>query len=858
LINSYAALKKYFGYSSFRTGQEEIIKSIIDGENVLAVLPTGAGKSLCYQIPALVSQSFAIVISPLIALMKDQVDSLNKIEPIAAFINSTLDFQATEKVLKTIESGQIKILYVSPEKLAGKGFSEQLKTLAPNYIFIDEAHCISEWGHNFRPSYRKIKDFIEFCEVENIAAFTATATQEVRDDIIEQLGLIEPKVFVKGFERPNLSLSSQRITNKKEKTLELLKPKNQPAIVYTATRKNCEDLAQYLTNNNLNAVYYHAGLKPELKRMIQDDFMTGKVKVICATNAFGMGIDKSDIRMVIHYNMPGSLENYYQEIGRAGRDGKESRIALLFDERDLQIQKYFIDSSQPARKQIETAYDLICDYGKIAVGMMNSKPISFDMAIQKLFGQKQISPSLVDSCIRILNESGYLEMKSELQNHHMVHFPLNPKKLHSFIQTFSNADHKDLLVLLAREYGGTIFKSPIRINLKRIAQILEESEIEITNYLLQLSRGGIIEYESPSSFPILNLLVPRISSAILRLDLERLRNLNKNLNYKLDRMIEYTETKECKMKFILNYFGQDTSHYKCGKCYNCTSGDSHSQESLEYLDELILQTLHECKTPIKKKNMLQILTGKTEMPSLRKFSSFGTCAHFKKKELEDALDQLFQTGLIIVKNDSFALSENGIQHFSQDENVEQPKVNYEEKLHIFNQLRQARKEASEKFGQPTHLVCSDEILKCIAKEKPQTHSALLSIEGFTQRMFNKIGEDFLNIIQENSLSETKRKDTSDLSRLSGQLIELINRKYSIEEITKILKLPESLLIFQLESVIKIMPEIDISGLVTSKEQKQIISIVDEGITEIKQIREALKNRMNYSKIKLVLAKKGIT
>lgn len=856
-MNSIDALNRYFGYTTFRSGQEAIIDSIIAGENVLAVLPTGGGKSICYQIPSLLSKTFAVVVSPLIALMKDQVDSLNKTEVIAAFVNSTLDYHSTEKVLRDIELKQLKILYVSPEKLASKGFSEKIKFLSPEYIFIDEAHCISEWGHNFRPSYRKIKDFIELCEVKKIGAFTATATEEVRNDIIKQLGLADPRIFIKGFERSNLSLSARRIINKKEKVLELLKPKSLPAIVYAATRKACEDLAEYLTNNNLNAVYYHAGIKPELKRLIQDDFMSGRIKIICATNAFGMGIDKSDIRTIIHFNMPGSIENYYQEIGRAGRDGNNSNVFLLFDEKDQQIQKYFIESSFPSRKQIETAYDIICDYAGIALGMKNLRPVIVDQGMLSLFEKKQMNQTIIDSTFRILSDSRYIELINETKNQHQVRFPLNPKKLLSFLKNYSNADHKDLLVLLAREYGALIFKDKVKINLTKLASEMEEPANEIVRFLQQLSQGGIIDYDSPSSLSRLSLVSERVPSVSLKLDLAKQKLLYKNLNHKLEQMIRYSETNDCRMKFILNYFGEESENYRCGKCDSCTGGEDIQSTTMEYLDELILQTLHESTTPIKKRNLLQILTGKADIPSLKSFSSFGTCAHFKKAELEHAFDALVSKKLLLTKNDSYALSEKGIENFTKEKDEPNEKIDYEDELHLFNLLRQARKEAAEKFGQSSSLICSDEILKLIAQIKPKTHSELLSIDGFTQRMFNKIGEELITIVRDSAKQNIMSNKTGKVSGISLQLGDLIERKYSIEEISKILKLPESLLIFQIESIIKLSPDLDISGLVSIKEQKMINQLINEEVTELKQISETLKNRISYSKIKLVLAKRGI-
>jgi ATP-dependent DNA helicase RecQ len=388
-------LKKYFGFKSFRPGQEEIINAILANESVLAILPTGGGKSLCYQIPSLLCENFAIVISPLIALMKDQVDSLNKKEQVAEFINSSLDYYETEMILNSLSERKIKLLYVAPERLENKTFAERIKNLKPSFIFVDEAHCISEWGHNFRPSYRKIKEFIEYTQVKTVSAFTATATPEVEKDIVLQLGMKHPKIFVKGFERDNLFINVLQVKNKFEKIIELLNRFGLPAIIYTATRKSAEDISRHLLNNKIDNSFYHAGISNIQRKKIQENFIQDKIGVIVATNAFGMGIDKKDIRIVIHFNMPGSIENFYQEIGRAGRDSKNSYTYMLFDKADINIQQYFINSSFPDKELIRSVYDAICNLGQVAINNLSTSEIPIKIDFISVFAKRDISKGLL-------------------------------------------------------------------------------------------------------------------------------------------------------------------------------------------------------------------------------------------------------------------------------------------------------------------------------------------------------------------------------------------------------------------------------------------------------------------------------
>lgn len=352
-------LKKYYGYSSFRGQQREIINEILDGNDVLTIMPTGGGKSICYQIPAVILGGITIVISPLISLMKDQVDNINNIGIKAAFINSSLSEGEIGEILKQVTYGEIKILYIAPERLESMEFLSLITTIDISQVAIDEAHCVSQWGHDFRSSYRRISRFISLLTKRPIiTAFTATATEEVREDIVKLLELNNPKIFISGFDRENLKLVVEKGVNKKYYLLDYLdKNKESSGIIYCATRKEVDHLYQLLSNNDIKVERYHAGLGDEERKRAQEDFIYDRVNVIIATNAFGMGIDKPNIRYVIHYNMPKNIEGYYQEIGRAGRDGEDSECIMLFSPSDVQTQRYIVDvgSNDGIRKENELA-----------------------------------------------------------------------------------------------------------------------------------------------------------------------------------------------------------------------------------------------------------------------------------------------------------------------------------------------------------------------------------------------------------------------------------------------------------------------------------------------------------------------
>ncbi|WP_296920037.1 DNA helicase RecQ [Megasphaera sp.] len=354
-------LKQYFGYSSFRPGQHEVIQTLLDGRDCLAIMPTGAGKSICFQLPALMMPGVTLVISPLISLMKDQVDSLVNQEIPATYINSQCTFEEVKARFAAIRAGRIKLVYISPERLENQFFTAFMQTLPISMFIIDEAHCVSQWGHDFRPSYCAVRDWIAALPKRPVVgAFTATATEKVKHDMMSLLGLQKERIFIGGFDRPNLYFRVVHAKGKMEFTLSYIaKHRDDSGIIYAATRKEVDRICDELNRRGIKAGRYHAGLSDEMRRSMQEAFTYDKLQVIVATNAFGMGIDKSNVRYVIHYQMPKNIESYYQEAGRAGRDGAPGDCILLFNRQDIMIQKFLIEQSTRDAKQQEVEFRLL-------------------------------------------------------------------------------------------------------------------------------------------------------------------------------------------------------------------------------------------------------------------------------------------------------------------------------------------------------------------------------------------------------------------------------------------------------------------------------------------------------------------
>ncbi len=567
-------LIEHFGFTSFLSGQEEIIKDIIKGKDVLAILPTGGGKSLCFQLPALLSDSISIVISPLISLMKDQVDSINKNNLNAVFINSSLDSSDYRIAMNLVTLKKVKLVYLSPEKLSDTSFIKIIKDLKPSYLFIDEAHCISEWGHNFRPSFRKIIDFVKFLEIDSVSAFTATANQIVREDIIKLLEMKNPSVYVEGFERPNIAIKVIKSANKKRDLVRLFNKLELPAIVYTATRRSAEETANELQKFGFNATYYHGALNAEIRKMIQDDFLNEKIEIICATNAFGMGIDKSNIRTVIHFETPSSIENYYQEIGRAGRDGNESKAILLYNPRDIVLQRQIINSSYPDFSQIMMVYDLVLNYYQIGLGSSNTTFMNIDENIIKLAILKKISESQLKVAINALVHSGYFRQLNSLHSSYSIKITVPQHYLREFIDSTPDSILKDITITLLRIEGLKLFNSVVKLNVEHLSGILDITVEQLIDKIKSLSNMGLAQINLPAGKGAIQLIGFRIKANELKINsIDAFKHRDYQLS-KVNQIQSFAESEICRSYFILDYFGERHSNFKCGKCDNCNSFDN--------------------------------------------------------------------------------------------------------------------------------------------------------------------------------------------------------------------------------------------------------------------------------------------
>lgn len=809
-------LHKYYGYTSFRKGQENIITSIINKEDVLAIMPTGGGKSICYQVPALCLDGITIVISPLISLMKDQVDALKTMGVKARLINSSLSNSEYNEALEEIENDECKIIYIAPERLDSMDFVNIIRGKNISQVAIDEAHCVSQWGHDFRVSYKKIPYFINRLDKRPIVtAFTATASNEVREDIINILNLHNPAVYITGFDRENLSINIVKSSSKNKYTLDYVENhKNESGIIYASTRKEVETIYEGLLKRNYSVAKYHAGLSNEARKEYQENFINDDIKIMVATNAFGMGIDKPNIRWVLHYNMPQSIENYYQEIGRAGRDGEDSECVLLFSPGDVHTQKYLVEVGieNPERKRVQ--------YKKLQqmVDLVYSNTC-YRKNILNYFGEIFLEDC--NNCSNCLNEG------------EVVDKTLDAQKVISCIAR------------MKRSFGATMIIDVLRGSKNK--KVLDLGFDTLTTY------GIMKNYSNEDLKTFINTLVshgfldvvenigPRGSFPTIKLNEQSLKVIREEIK------VEFKEDKVTKSRYVENELYEMLVSLR---------SEIAKEEGIAPYMVFGDATL---------KNMASVYaTNKEEMLNI---SGVGQIKYEKYgKRFEDIIEKYIEEKNI----DKSKL--NTVSGKSTGLNSEYFNVTTDKKL--YERLRDYRLSVSKLEGVLPYMILSSNTLKEISGRYPLDEEQLKDIGGMGPVKINKYGEDIINIvkeyIQENNINpkwEEKKRLKLVLdgdSRKNDEIaLDLLNQNKDINDVADELEISVSTVLGYVYDYIKlgnnINFDIDLKCMYTENEKEMILDAINRfGDEKVSVIKKVMPDYVKYESIRAVILERYIS
>ena len=575
-------LKRYWGYDDFRGIQREIIDSLLSGHDTLGLMPTGGGKSICFQVPALMREGVCIVVTPLIALMKDQVAHLRKRGILASAIYSGMSRQEIITVLENAIFGGVKLLYVSPERLSTEIFQVKLRHMSVSFITVDEAHCISQWGYDFRPSYLEIAHIRTVKPDIPVLALTATATPHVADDIQRQLSFNDGRLFRMSFSRPNLGYVVRRAPDKEAELLHILRSMGGSAIVYVRSRRRTKEIAEMLTREGLSATHYHAGLEPSVKDERQKAWHDDEVRVMVATNAFGMGIDKPDVRLVLHIDCPDSPEAYFQEAGRAGRDGARSWAVLLYNGSDQRKLHKRVGDTFPDKALIREVYDHLSYYFEIGVGSGRGATFAFD--IEKFCRVFKHFPVQTDSALHILDRSGYIHYDTDPDNRSRLFFLLNRFELNQLERLVGNEER--VITALLRLYGG-LFTDYCYIEESYVAVQAKLTRQEVYETLKELRRRHILDYVPQSSTPLITYTQRREDGCNLVIPPSVYEERREQYEARINHMLRYaTDNSVCRSRQLLDYFGE-TDSKDCGHCDVCLGKRRESKDACEQIMELL-------------------------------------------------------------------------------------------------------------------------------------------------------------------------------------------------------------------------------------------------------------------------------
>jgi ATP-dependent DNA helicase RecQ len=762
-------LRRYFGHRDFRPGQLEVVRSVAGFNDTFVVMPTGGGKSLCYQIPALMMEGSALVISPLIALMHDQVRTLERAGIPGCFINSSLGFDEIRRRMQRAREGAYKLIFVAPERLESPQFLEEMQRVQWSFLAVDEAHCVSEWGHDFRPAYLRIAEANLALGRLPALALTATATPEVQDDIIAQLQMRNPRQFIRGFDRPNLRYIVEEVADKSPRLADICGAQSGGStLVYCGSRKRVDMFTQALRDYRIPAEAYHAGLSEAYRKAVIERFLSGQTKTVVATNAFGMGVDKPDVRNVVHCDLTLSVEAYYQEAGRAGRDGEEAFCTLLYSPGDRRLMEFFLQCNFPAPDKVEKAYNLLYDSVQAAVGEIPARPSPLDDA--RLASALRVHPAEAGAIISLLERANILRRGSS-GNVARVQFLATRERLREYHSQVPERKRNALNALM-RLAGSEAFHAPVEISLPDVWRKHGIPTEEFLEAVRAFEYGRLIRFDAPGASQEggIAFLMERFPASRWRenvpFDWPKLLARRERAVQKLDAVEHYALTNECKRDTLLRYFGEMDVEPRCGKCSSCRQNE-RAAAAVQRLSPrklfLLRQTLSavaELDGRFGRAVVADVLRGKKSADKVRKFdlhkaSTFGAAQQYSDEEVREALNIALAARWIALSEDRYAtvfLTPDGAKEAPEaPEPLAVNGYNRDECSHpeLLQTARRLRREIAAQLRVGERAVVDDRSLAALVNALPRTLREVKRETRYASNLFlHRFAPVFLAAVEE--------------------------------------------------------------------------------------------------------------
>ncbi|MBN9399036.1 MAG: RecQ family ATP-dependent DNA helicase ['Candidatus Kapabacteria' thiocyanatum] len=855
-------LHDIFGFTSFRGGQEEVIAAVLAGRDTVAVMPTGQGKSLCYQIPALVLPHCTLVISPLLALMKDQTERLRQRGITAEALHSGLSQGEVNDIIHRAYRGDVKLLYVAPERLEGTTFRRLLRSIPLSLVAVDEAHCISEWGHDFRPAYMTIPAVFEERARVPVVALTATATPDVREDIVVRLSMTSPVEIVRGFDRPNLAFRVERTAYKAEFITRLARTDGQlPMLVYAGSRKRVDLLAHELKRRGLNVDAYHAGRETGERSAVQDRFLSGTTQILVATNAFGMGIDKADIRNVVHTDLTLTLEAYYQEAGRAGRDGVPATCTMLVQREDRRLMEFFLDATYPEYDRIVAVYGYLCERAGVRIGEVASHPVLAEAG--SISSDLHMPVAVVNGILGILERHG-LMLHTTASGAGRLMLRTTRERLAEEMRS-APPEKRTVMEGLIRLIGGRSIDEAFDFSVTEFLRRTGVTAHEFGTTMRSLQMRKLVVYTAPMTGGGITLLGERMAATALPIDMETIHRRRNHAYRKLDVVARYAETPMCKRNFILAYFRDGEAQGTCGRCSSCLP--SHAapsmNERLQAISMQLISAAYQVQGRFGRQVLADIVTGalteKVVSYRLDRCAAWATCREHSRQEVLEALDGAIERRWLQQTADMYptiGVLPDGRRaagtlpspiHIEWQQSKEAP-------VELVRRLRELRTRIAGREGVPDRSLAGLRELERIAIDQPMEIARLVGGRHGSEVFISRYGAEIVRTIHEFQAVETRAVPKIRPDDTLVRIAEAVEKSRSFEDAARSMRMTLPTAAAQIQRAIEAGLDVDRRSLVPDDLYDDVLDYMrHHRYAKLRHVRERVGADVDLPLLRLALS-----